>query len=169
MRESVAIDPPSFDLSLCFAPQPAHVASVSRFVRDICRSFITDEDALARLELASYELMENVVKYTSDGDGHFRLQVLDAGQSCRVLLQTQNRTDGVHQVELEQRMQRLSVAEDAVAHYDSEIAASARRPFGSGLGLARIRAEGEMVLSYSVDSQAVTNNVEAIFAAGVRR
>ena len=44
----------------------------------ICRTYVSDADALSRLQLAAYELMENVVKYTSQGDGEFQLQ-LDAG------------------------------------------------------------------------------------------
>ena len=144
-------------------PHVDHVDRVARFVTEICRTYISDADALSRLQLAAYELMENVVKYTSKGDGEFQLQI-DAGEgTCRVVLQTQNMADNTHRLDLETRMTRLSSADDPLSHYDSEIAASAQRPFGSGLGLVRIRAEGEMVMDFSIDGDKVVVRVEAAF------
>ena len=68
-------------------------------------------------------------------------------------------------MDLEARMTRLSSADDPLSHYDSEIAASARRPFGSGLGLVRIRAEGEMVMNFRSMETKVVVRVEAAFLA----
>jgi hypothetical protein len=116
------------------------------------------------LQLAAYELMENVVKYTSVGDGEFQLELSSSDAGCRVFLQTQNRANSEHRRDLEQRMSALSAADDPVTHYDAEIAASARRPFGSGLGLVRIRAEGEMIMGCRVDGEQVVVRVEAAFS-----
>ncbi len=146
-----------------FPPHADHVGHVARFVTDLCRTFVTDEDALSRLQLAAYELMENVVKYTSVGDGEFQLELSSNDTGCRVFLQTQNRANSEHRRDLEQRMSALSAADDPVTHYDAEIAASARRPFGSGLGLVRIRAEGEMIMGCRVDGEQVVVRVEAAF------
>ena len=48
-----------------------------------------------------------------------------------------------------------------MALYDRMIARSTTRSFGSGLGLARIRAEAEMNLSYSLRGDEVTITAEA--------
>jgi hypothetical protein len=134
-------------------------------VTEICRTYISDEDALSRLQLAAYELMENVVKYTSKGDGEFQLQLDAAAEGCRIVLVTQNQAESAHRQDLETRMTRLSSADDPLSHYDSEIAASARRPFGSGLGLVRIRAEGEMLMDLTIEADKVVVRVEAAFLA----
>ena len=133
----------SLSVSFRAPPDVEHVEHVARFVAEICRTYVNDADALSRLQLAAYELMENVVKYTSQGDGEFQLQL--------------------DRLDLEGRMTRLSTADDPLSHYDSEIQASARRPFGSGLGLVRIRAEGEMVMDYAIDGDKVVVRVEAVF------
>jgi len=153
----------SLSVSFRAPPHVGHVEHVARFVSELCRTYISDEDALSRLQLAAYELMENVVKYTSKGDGEFQLQLDFDGPGCRIVLSTQNMAEDEHRQDLEARMTRLSSADDPLSHYDSEIQASARRPFGSGLGLARIRAEGEMVVDYSIDGEKVVVRVEAAF------
>lgn len=155
-------------LSVSFRAPPHvdHVDRVARFVAEICRTYISDADAISRLQLAAYELMENVVKYTSKGDGEFQLQLDTSAEGCRIVMETQNRADNSHQLDLEARMTRLSSADDPLSHYDSEIAASAQRPFGSGLGLVRIRAEGEMLMDFSIDADKVVVRVEAAFVRG---
>ncbi|HEV8247558.1 MAG TPA: ATP-binding protein [Polyangiaceae bacterium] len=159
-------DTPTLSVALRFRPHADHVANVSRFVADLCRTFIHDDDALSRLQLAVYELMENVVKYTSSGDGQFQLELTRNGSGCVVRLETHNQADQAHRSDLVQRMDALTSAHDPLSHYDAEIAASARRPFGSGLGLVRIRAEGEMIMNYSIEGDQVVVRVEAAFLAG---
>jgi hypothetical protein len=155
----------TLSVSFCAPPHVDHVERVAKFVAELCRTYISDEDALARLQLAAYELMENVVKYTSQGDGTFRLELSQGSEGCRVVLETENAADGTHRSELEARMTRLSSAHDPLSHYDSEIAASARRPLGSGLGLVRIRAEGEMVMDHTIEGEKVVVRVEAAILA----
>lgn len=155
----------TLSVSFCAPPHVEHVEHVARFVTETCRTYIGDADALARLQLAAYELMENVVKYTSQGDGEFRLRLDASPKGCRIVLETHNLASDAHRSDLEARMTRLSSADDPLSHYDSEIAASARRPFGSGLGLVRIRAEGEMIMDYSIEGSKVVVRVEAAFLA----
>jgi hypothetical protein len=80
------------------------------------------------------------------------------------VLGTENHASTEHRRDLEKRMAALASAADPIAHYDSEIAESARRPFGSGLGLVRIRAEGEMVVDHRIDGERVVVRVEAAFS-----
>lgn len=149
--------------SFRFAPDARHVANVSRFVRELSQGYIADQDAISRLELAAYELMENIVKYTSEGEGEFAFQLVESTAGCNVQITTRNRASHDHRRDLDQRVAALTSASDPVAHYDSEIAESARRPFGSGLGLVRIRAEGEMVVGHRIEGDVVVVQVEAAF------
>ena len=59
-----------------------------------------------------------------------------------------------------QRLDALAAAQDKVAHYDAMIRESAGRRDGSGLGLARILAESEMDLRYSIDRSTLTITAE---------
>ena len=52
-------------------------------------------------------------------------------------------------------------AKDPAQHYDSLIRASAPKAEGSGLGLARLRAEGELTVDYSIDGDQLTITVHA--------
>jgi hypothetical protein len=154
---------PALSVALRFRPQADYVPLVSRFVGDLCRPFICDEDGLSRVQLAVYELIENVVKYTSGGEGAFAFELSRTERGCSIVLVTQNCADQAHRADLAERISALSRADDPLTHYDSEIAASARRPFGSGLGLVRIRAEGEMIMNYSIEGDRVVVRVEAAF------
>ena len=63
--------------------------------------------------------------------------------------------------EVEGRLRELAEAEDPVALYDRLIMETAPRTDVSGLGLARIRAEGELNIDYSIEGNALTVTVHA--------
>ena len=159
---------PALSVSFRFDPTAEHVGSVSRFVKELSQKYIADADAISRLELAAYELMENIVKYTSQGQGRFHFELAESDAGYRVTLGTENHASSEHRQDLQKRVDALSSASDPLAHYDSAIAESARRPFGSGLGLVRIRAEGEMLVEHRIDGELVVVRVEAAFAEGSR-
>ena len=52
--------------------------------------------------------------------------------------------------------EEMKAAEDPMEHYCSVMRRNAKRQDGSGLGLARIRAEAEMTLDHEVDDELVT-------------
>ena len=62
---------------------------------------------------------------------------------------------------------RSESAEDPVVYYDQLIAESAPRSGGSGLGLARIRAEGELDLDFAIDGNELTISARAPIARRV--
>ena len=68
--------------------------------------------------------------------------------------------------QLERFLVELQDAQDPVAFYDRTIQASAKRRHGSGLGLARIRAEGEMELSHRIAGGRISIVAEAALAEG---
>jgi hypothetical protein len=157
---------PALSVSFRFDPSAEHVGSVSRFVKELSGKYIADADAISRLELAAYELMENIVKYTSRGQGQFHFELAQSETGYKVTLGTENHASSEHRSDLTKRVDALSNASDPLEHYDSAIAESARRPFGSGLGLVRIRAEGEMQVEHRIDGELVVVRVEAAFPEG---
>ncbi|MCX4239325.1 hypothetical protein [Paraliomyxa miuraensis] len=110
----------------------------------------------SELSMAAYELMENAMVYGGpDGESSFSIAIdpdpEDPANGYLVRIKTRNRADPYQQQTVCQRLHALSEAEDPLAYYVGLMAATARRPEGSGLGLARVRVEAGMDLSCVVD------------------
>jgi hypothetical protein len=78
-----------------------------------------------------------------------------------VSIRTRNRAAPEQVEALRRTLERVSQAPDPVAVYDELVRTSPERP-GSGLGFARIRAEAEMHLEYSVNDDEVTIVAESM-------
>lgn len=109
----------------------------------------------SQLSMAAHELMENALVYGPEGSSSFSIAIdpdpEDPANRYLVSIKTRNRADPHQQATVRQRLHALSEAEDPAAYYLGLMAASARCPEGSGLGLARIRVEAQMDLSCVVD------------------
>lgn len=143
-------------IRLEFVPDPRLVWRTSRYVRDFYGSVLEDADACARVMLTAHELMENSAKYSADGVGQLEVQLVERDGQAYVQIRTSNRASAESLAELRRFFDENGRTPDPIAFYDEMIARTARRSEGSGLGLARIRAEGEMVLRYSVDGDVVS-------------
>ena len=138
-------------LTLCFQPRAEQIGSFRNLIADLCTPHLTDPDQLSRVLLAAHELLENIVKYSSDGvaEFHFTLEAGENGPLVR--LRTKNRTHPERMADARRRLDALAAAGDPVLHYDELIRASAGQRDVSGLGLARIPAESEMRLRYATE------------------
>jgi hypothetical protein len=116
---------------------------------------LDDADATSRVAMAAHELMENVAKYSSGGEGSVEVELSQRNGQSYVQVSTKNRASAEQRATLQQLIAELSGAADPVAYYDAVIAKSARSR-GSGLGLARIRAEGKMDVGLSIEGDEVT-------------
>ena len=155
------LPPPMNDaaIRLDFRPHVELVASARRFVSDFYGSVLGDPDLSSRIALATHELLENVIKYSTDGRGSFQIEVADAEGGRVVRIVAANKTTAEHALALEHLLHELSSAPDPLRYYQELMRKSVtRQDTSAGLGLARIRAEGEM----SVRFGAMTDGVAII-------
>lgn len=146
----------SLDVSFGDAPPQGMVTPLCQSLSELCRPLLEDDDAATRLRLTAHELLENIVKYSSQGGCAFRFELHQAASGgLHAVIQTSNVPAPSRRADAEERLAALAAAQDPLEHYDSIIADSAQQPAGSGLGLARIHAETEYRLGYRFHDQAL--------------
>jgi len=154
---------PQFELN--FKPNFALVSVVRRFVTEFYQRFLSDPDGTSRVALATHELLENGVKYSKDGETKIRIEVVQSTPKVvRIVLR--NRAEPGHIAAIREILDGVSRAEDATDFYHKLIVQKSKTKQGSGLGLARICAEGEMKLTYEVHDDTVV--IEATTSVGER-
>ena len=143
----------SFDLSL--DPNPRFVSIVRRFVEEALERLIPDPDAVFRVSMAAHELLENAAKYATANRALLRFSIRLDGNHALINLSLINDTTDPHIDRLRQRVQAIGSAPDTFVHYQDLMRATSRVAGESGLGLARIAAEAEMVLGLEVKGKTV--------------
>jgi hypothetical protein len=149
--------------SLCleFRPYGELITHTREFVTDFYEQILDDADAVSRVALATHELLENVVKYSSDGRSHFEIELVALGGENVVRIRARNRTTPERAAELQRLVAEIAGSSDPFQMYQQFMRRSAmRQDGGSGLGLARIRAEAEMAVRCDVTGDEVTIVVE---------
>jgi two-component sensor histidine kinase len=145
---------------LAFRPNVQLINVVRRFVTDFYDEVIGDPDVVSRLALATHELLENAVRYSTDGETRIRIGVEPSedgdDQGGILTIRMENTAEDTHRDTLRTLFEEMNGAEDPMDHYCSVMRRNAKRQDGSGLGLARIRAEAEMSLDCEVEGELVT-------------
>ncbi|MCA9619584.1 MAG: ATP-binding protein [Myxococcales bacterium] len=143
-----------FELS--FEPNVQLINVVRRFVSDFYDEILGDPDVVSRVALATHEMLENAVRYSTDGATRVRLDVApDEGRSV-LTITMQNQAAPQNREALARLFDEMRNASDPMDHYCAVMRRNAKRTDGSGLGLARIRAEAEMSLDYELSGDLVT-------------
>jgi len=144
---------PFMDLS--FAPSLLLVSRVRAFVRDFYGEMIGDEDVISRLEMATHEMLENAVKGSLDDRARVRIELHEAPRRS-LTVQTWNRARPKDLEEVAVRLQKIGAAPDPIEHYQALMEDTSTRLDGSGLGLGRVRAEAEMILSHTIEGDVIS-------------
>jgi len=139
---------------LRFKPNVGLVSVVRRFVSAFYER-VLGGDAPERIALATHELLENAVKYSVDNETALRIEVDHDKTPSEICVRTWNRTSLEHRATLERRFERLAKSTDAFGAYQELMKVAAKRVDGSGLGLARVRAEADMSLAFELDDDQV--------------
>ena len=133
---------------LVFRPNIKLVSTVRRFTGEFYRRVLVDQELASRLALATHELLENAVAYAHDDETAIRIEVEGDTLSVR----TWNRALPERLAAIRTSIDRVMAAPDADLYYQEQMMVAAKRNDGSGLGLARVRHEAEMNLSYEIDN-----------------
>lgn len=147
-------------LRLSFFPSEKLVPAVSRLVADFCTLVLSDQELTMRYLMAAQELAENVTKYANGSAVGLGLEFArnDSGYVMRI--QATNTADPHQLEEVRSRLEAVKTAENPEALYDKLILETAGIEGVSGLGLARIRAEGNLHVDYHIEGDQLTITAE---------
>jgi len=126
------------------------VSIVRRFVEESFEKLVGDPEAVFRISMAVHELLENAAKY-SDGE-MTGLNICFESNGSAVSIKLTNQSTPEHIARLRASIKEIQSSKDPYALYQTLMRRSSGVQEESGLGLARIRAEGELDLSLEVDS-----------------
>jgi two-component sensor histidine kinase len=145
---------PTLSFGLQIQPHSRMVSIVRRFVEESFGKLVGDPEAVFRVSLAVHELLENAAKYAVGDKTGLTVHFESNGSAAKIKLT--NQTTPEHIARLQASIEEIQSSKEPFALYQTLM----RRTFGvpdeSGLGLARIRAEGELDLSLEIDGTMVT-------------
>jgi anti-sigma regulatory factor (Ser/Thr protein kinase) len=146
---------------LAFEPSQGFVQRVIRWLTDFCHLTLQDLEMVSRLRLAVNELVENVVKYGMQPNVRVEVALEQRADTTVLRLSTRNSASPEYLAKAVDLLTKLRDAEDPVAYYDQLVRETAPQQGVSGLGLARIRAEGDLELDFEVVGDELRISVEA--------
>ena len=143
------------DLDLPLSVSPAMVSPTRRILEAKLGLALDDEDAIFRVAMTAHELLENAAKYASDGKARLEVRVSPREEDAVVRVVVTNNSTPDHIRQLEICYAEMKAMPDAMAHYFALMRQNAKSGAVSRLGLARVRAEGEMELDVDIQGPAV--------------
>src|SRR5262245_50129027 len=108
----LAVLHPRFDLA--FSPSIELVSVVRRFVSSFFDRVLGDNDLVSRLARATHELLENAVKYGTEGGTRLYIGLEDEQM---VTIRLENRAKPEDIVRLVRTLEEMSASNDANAYY----------------------------------------------------
>ncbi len=138
-------------------PPPVRlVAATRRLVQAVCDEVLADPDTGCQVAMAAHELLENLAKHASSGAMEFEVTLVRRDGQDYVRIRTRNRATPTQLSDLSATLRAVETSVDPYRTYVQFLHRSATRVDGSGLGLARIRAEADMKITHSICGDEVT-------------
>lgn len=135
-------------LELSTAPAWELISDVRRFVGVFCTRLCNAEVA-SRVALAVHEMLENSVRYSTSSQGSLRVEFSAEDGTVRIVVQNQTST---HHIERLRELVDELQARDPDEYYQECLRRNAvPREDEPGLGLSRVRAESDMVVTLDVE------------------
>jgi hypothetical protein len=150
---------------LVFRPNITLVSTVRRFTAEFYRRVLIDGELASRIALATHELLENAVAYSSDPETAIRIEI----EGDLLTVRTWNRTPADRVDTVKKLVERLMTTSDIDQLYQELLMETARRAEGSGLGLARVRSEAEMGLECHIDDDKLCVRATAKIVGGLNQ
>jgi hypothetical protein len=129
------------------------VSVIRRFIEELYEQIFDDLDVVSRIALVAHELLENAVKYSRAGSARIQIRVEEHGADRRISIQVSNDATPDNLATLRAAMAEMDAAEDPMLHYQILMRRNSKRRDGSGLGLARVVAEGETTLGLIIEDE----------------
>jgi hypothetical protein len=149
-----------YSCELKFRPNIELISIVRRFVASFFECVLRDPDAISRVALVTHELLENAVKYSTNGESILRVEA-NATAPIRLSITVSNRASPEQIKLLQEIFEEMRGAGDPFVYYQKMMQRSAKLSEGSGLGLARILAEAEMTLDYQLTDDLISIRAQA--------
>jgi len=138
-------------IHVSFRPNIRLVSTVRRFTEEFYDRMLDDHEVSEKVALATHELLENAITYASTDETGVRVEINDN----ELVVKTWNHTSPERLAELVSTIDEMNQSPDPDVYYQAMLHKTAYRTDGSGLGLARIRAETGMAITYEVTTDRV--------------
>lgn len=142
-------------LDLPLTISAAIVSPTRRLLEAKLAPALDDDDAVFRVAMAAHELLENAAKYASDGKARLEVDVSPRDDDALVRVVVTNNASREHIDNLGACFAEMNAEADAMAHYFALMRRNAKNGSISRLGLARVRAEGEMEIAVDINGDTV--------------
>jgi hypothetical protein len=148
MTDGVPAEGIAVQLRLEHPPSNRMIGSTRRYIEELCIPLV-GEDAASRVAMTTHELFENLAKYAEGRLRRLEIAIVSHKNLYHVRIAATNRAKPDRLDDLERILTEVSSSTDPRATHLSYMNRSVARTEGSGLGLSRIRAEGDMEIGYS--------------------
>src|SRR5512138_2382141 len=101
-----------------FAPSSGCLGSIVQIVTDFCRNVVDDQELHFAFQLAAYELIENLVKYSSGERVIVRIEVESTPRGPELVLVTENQALPERLADVDARLTAAENAADPIVHFD---------------------------------------------------
>jgi hypothetical protein len=148
---------------LVLQPNIGLVSTIRRFTAELYTR-VLDKGLASRLALAVHEVLENAIAYSDGTETEFRIDI----EGDTVNVRTWNRAAPERIAAIKAGIDHLMASSDPDAYYQEQMNVTSKRTDGSGLGLARVRNEADMALSYEIDEDRVCIRAATKLVGGLR-